>query len=268
MRRTRRDFLGLVLSTPVALAGAACLGASGREANVTVDGGSPAPPETPSLTGAKATAPDVVEFTPTPPPSALDPDELRGFTMPIEGACFPSNDWLMPNSAREYRNGVSEGVDFYFGDSCVVIERGTPVLAAYEGVVVRADHDYADLLLSQITELTEQIEADGTATPETLDRYRGRQVWLDHGNGIVTRYCHLNSISAEIAPGLRVVQGQVLGGVGETGTPESVTAPGTELHLHWEVRIGDSFLGEGLEPSEVREVYAQLVTPAEAAPAG
>src|SRR5690606_10930337 len=144
-----------------------------------------------------------------------------------------------------------EGVDFYFGDSCVVIERGTPVIAAYDGVVLRADHQFQELLLEQFAALEAQIEKDGAADDETMDKYRGRQVWIDHGNGVITRYCHLNSISAEIAPGLRVSQGQMLGGIGESGTPESVTAPGTQLHLHWEVRIDESFLGEDQDPDSV-----------------
>jgi murein DD-endopeptidase MepM/ murein hydrolase activator NlpD len=247
-----------MLSTPVAFAGAACLGASGAEVNVTVNGGSPAPMEE-SAPNLKTSAPGVVDFTPTPPPSSLDPDDLRGFTMPIAGACFPSNDASMPNSAGAYGDGVSEGVDFYFGDSCVVIERGTEFVAAYGGVVARADHEYVDLLLEQVNELATQVEADGSADEATLDQYRGRQIWVDHGNGVVTRYCHLNAISADLAPGVRVEQGQRLGGVGESGTPESVTAPGTELHLHWEVRVEDSFLGEGLDPESVRALYARLM---------
>lgn len=263
MRRTRRGFLGLVISAPVALATAACLGASGREVSVTVDGGTPAPAGTPTTASARASQPAAVQFTPVAPPSTLDPEDLHGFALPIEGACLPSNDWLMPNAPREYRNGVSEGVDFYFGDSCVVIERGTRVRAAFDGVVLRADHQYQDLLLAQLNELAAQIEEDGTASEETLDRYRGRQVWIDHGNGVVTRYCHLNSISADLAAGLPVRQGQVLGGIGESGTPESLTAPGTELHLHWEVRIGDSYLGAGLDPDEVRALYQRLIEPAD-----
>lgn len=265
MRRTRRGFLGLILSAPVAVAGAACLGASGRETVVTVNGGSPAPAETIAVaTDAKTGAPNVVQFTPTPPPSQLDPEDLHGFVLPIDGACLPSQDTLMPNSARDYRNGVSEGVDFYFGDSCVVIERGTPVIAAYDGVVLRADHQFQELLLEQFAALEAQIEKDGAADDETMDKYRGRQVWIDHGNGVITRYCHLNSISAEIAPGLRVSQGQMLGGIGESGTPESVTAPGTQLHLHWEVRIDESFLGEDQDPDSVRSLYQRLQEPAEA----
>ena len=44
---------------------------------------------------------------------------------------------------------------------------------------------------------------------------------------------------------------------GESGTPESVTDPGTEAHLHFEIRVGDSYLGKGLPPDEVRQLYLQ-----------
>ncbi|MEX2372615.1 MAG: hypothetical protein WD800_02315, partial [Dehalococcoidia bacterium] len=47
-------------------------------------------------------------------------------------------------------------------------------------------------------------------------------------------------------------------GVGESGTPESVTAPGTELHLHWEVRLDETFLGADAPPEDVRALYARL----------
>src|SRR3546814_12641933 len=108
MRRTRRGFLGLMLSTPVALAGAACLGASGDEVNVTVNGGSPAPSEEPAPNLKADSAPGVVDFTPTPPPSSLDPDHLRGFPIPLPGPCFPPTAALRPNPARRSRNRDSE----------------------------------------------------------------------------------------------------------------------------------------------------------------
>ena len=53
-------------------------------------------------------------------------------------------------------------------------------------------------------------------------------------------------------------QGQPIGGIGESGTPESVLAPGTDIHLHYEVRVGDSFLGDGLPPDIVRGLYERL----------
>jgi murein DD-endopeptidase MepM/ murein hydrolase activator NlpD len=259
--RSRRQFLGLLASTPLALAGAACLGSDNPEVQVTVDGGNLAPPRTGAAAAEQQTLPAAVPFTPAAPPSDLDPDDLHGFVMPIEGACLPSSERLMPNAPREYRMGVHEGVDFYWGDSCVLIERGTRVLAAYAGVIVRADHDYRPLTLEEVTRLRQETEERGTASEEALDRYRGRQVWIGHGNGVITRYCHLASIPANLAEGVRVEQGDVVGGVGESGTPRSLTAPGTELHLHWEVRVQDSFLGEDLDPDTVRSLYHRLFEP-------
>ena len=83
-------------------------------------------------------------------------------------------------------------------------------------------------------------------------------MWVDHGGGVVTRYCHLSSIAADIRVGTHVEAGRRLGGVGESGTPEFITAPGTEMHLHAEVRIGDTFLGVGVDPAIVRGQYRQL----------
>ena len=198
---------------------------------------------------------------PTPYPSRLDPDDLRGFVQPVAGACLPESGLLMPNAPREYRNGVHEGVDIYPFAACAPVVAGTPVLAVYEGVVIRADLDYADLTAEQVDELARRTAALGYSDPETLDAYRGRQVWIDHGAGVVTRYAHLGSIDPAIAVGAVVARGQRIGGVGESGTPESVTAPGTELHLHYEVRIGDSFLGAGLTSGRVRAIYERLFGP-------
>ena len=52
--------------------------------------------------------------------------------------------------------------------------------------------------------------------------------------------------------------GDLVGFVGDSGTPEAVTNPGVEIHLHWELRVGDSFLGAGLPSTEVRALYETL----------
>jgi murein DD-endopeptidase MepM/ murein hydrolase activator NlpD len=190
--------------------------------------------------------------TPVPTPSAAD---LRGFIYPIAGGCLPKGDQLMPNAPRPYRKGTHEGVDFYDADNCTKIARGTPVVAAKDGVVVRADLSYTDLTREQLKILDEQPDS-----PEALDLYRGRQVWVDHGNGVTTRYAHLSAIAPGIVKGTPVKAGQLIANVGESGTPESVTAPGSEYHLHFELRTNDSFLGSGLPPSEVRQLYRTLFT--------
>jgi murein DD-endopeptidase MepM/ murein hydrolase activator NlpD len=57
----------------------------------------------------------------------------------------------------------------------------------------------------------------------------GRVVYIDHGAGLVTAYFHLSR--ADVRKGQRVVPGQRIGAVGQSGR---VTGP----HLHWVARYG------------------------------
>lgn len=196
--------------------------------------------------------------SPSPGPTAAPVNPAgAGFAYPIEGVCLPSDGNLMPNAPREYRNGVHEGVDFYTGAACVDVPAGTPVLSAKAGEVVRADAGFIEMSLDELNDMLARSEAQGYTDAKALDRFRGRQVWIDHGGGIVTRYCHLSGIADGVQAGAAVQAGDVIGYVGESGTPEAVTDPGIEMHLHFEVRVGDSFLGAGLPPDQVRFLYAQ-----------
>lgn len=262
--------LGWRLALPLFALLVACGGAPESEPRVIVDGTVlPSATATATATATVATATPTLAplpFSPTPPASTLDASNLRGFMLPIEGGCLPGYDGLMPNAPRPYRNGVHEGVDWYDLSSCANITEGTPVYAMYGGVVVRADLDYLDLTPQQVAELAERTAQQGSSDPETLDLYRGRQVWIDHGDGIFTRYGHLGAIDdGGTYVGASVERGQVIAYVGESGTPESVTDPGTEMHLHAEVRVGDGFLGEGLPPDEVRRLWERLFGPADSA---
>jgi murein DD-endopeptidase MepM/ murein hydrolase activator NlpD len=58
-----------------------------------------------------------------------------------------------------------------------------------------------------------------------------------------------------------VEAGQEVGYVGDSGTPESLTAPGTEDHLHFEIWVGNQYLGQGLPPDEVRALYEKAFSP-------
>lgn len=197
-----------------------------------------------------------LESTPSPVvDSAAGATEVRGLLFPIEGACLPSSDTLMPNAFREYRNGIHQGVDFYGVDNCVSIARGTPVQAVKAGRVIRATLNYQDLTWGELDALNDRVALGEGDSPDVLDVFRGRQVWVDHGGGLVTRYAHLDGITPGIAVGVTVEAGQELGYVGDSGTPESLTAPGTEDHLHFEMRVGDHYLGEGLPPDEARALY-------------
>jgi murein DD-endopeptidase MepM/ murein hydrolase activator NlpD len=168
---------------------------------------------------------------------------LRGLLLPIEGAEIATEPELLPNSPREYRAGWHEGIDF-------AADRGTPVRAAKAGTVVRVDREFVDWDSDALTVALEEAIVLGYTPDETLDRIRGRQVWIDHGRQVVTRYAHLDAV-ADLYVGETVARGQVIGAVGSSGFEEG--GP----HLHFEVRVGEDYLGDWLEGEELLRVITR-----------
>ncbi len=164
----------------------------------------------------------------------------------------------MPNAPREYRGGVHEGIDFYAFDSCADIKKDTAIVAAKAGTIIRIDHGYHALTQAELDAADAQIAAGRANDPEIVDLFRGRQIWIDHGKGIVTRYAHTADVAANLQVGDHVNAGDVIAFVGDSGTPESLANSSSEFHLHFELRVGDTFLGKGLPPADVRALYEHL----------
>ena len=185
--------------------------------------------------------------------------ELRGLAMPIEGASLTSRDFQMPGAPRHYRLGVHEGMDFYGHTVGVTVNRSTAVRAVADGTVVRALVDYQPLTAAQADSWQGMSRPLGYTPPEVLDGYRGRQVWIDHGDGLVSRYAHLGSIESGIVEGTAVTQGQVIARVGNSGTPGSVSSDTYDVHLHLELWIDDDYVGQFLRPIEAREWLERIL---------
>jgi murein DD-endopeptidase MepM/ murein hydrolase activator NlpD len=140
-------------------------------------------------------------------------ERLLPTTLPVKGASLGSSYGHRSDPIAGLR-AMHEGIDFN-------AERGTPVVAAADGVVVAAawQGDF------------------------------GNMVEIDHGDGLTTRYAHLSRM--DVQPGRLVKREQRIGAVGNTGRS---TGP----HLHFEVRMLGApqnpalFLKQGEEYAQLR----------------
>jgi murein DD-endopeptidase MepM/ murein hydrolase activator NlpD len=76
------------------------------------------------------------------------------------------------------------------------------------------------------------IHAPAAGIVKSTDNYffNGNTVFIDHGQGLVSMFCHLDKISVD--DGQHIDQGDIIGTVGETGR---VTGP----HLHFGISLND-----------------------------
>ncbi len=210
--------------------------------------------------------PDQLVLRPTPPPLQTtlpnNPallDKLQQLRMPIAGAHLPDIDRSLPGAPRPYRFGIHEGIDMYAGTVGVNVIKGTPVRAAADGVVLRADVDYKEASTAQVDAWLNEALDKHMTPPAIQNKLGGRQVWLDHGDGLGTRYLHLSGIAPGIQAGSTVKAGAIIGYAGNSGTSEAAAGSDSGIHLHFEIRVGNGYLGQWLSPIETRRLLEQML---------
>jgi len=126
---------------------------------------------------------------------------------------------------------------------------GKTVYAVADGIVVSTQ----DGLPDNIPRTSKGFE---TALPLTMDNVAGNTVTLDLGGGQFALYAHLKPGSVLVKKGDRVMRGQALGRIGNSGDSR-------EPHLHFEVMDSPDLLaGEGLpyliDRYEIRSADGEL----------
>ena len=136
---------------------------------------------------------------------------------PFQAVQFTDGEYYNPKGNSMRKAFLRAPVNFKYISSSFKRRRFHPVQKrwkAHRGV------DYAAKTGTPVV-----AAGNGKVTHSTYNKYNGNYVFIQHGNGIVTKYLHFSKRA--VKKGQRVKQGQLIGKVGATGL-----AAGP--HLHYE----------------------------------
>lgn len=182
---------------------------------------------------------------------------LDGIGIPVPGGQLPAHLGVFPGARRLYRYGIHAGVDFFNGGGNKVV-MGTPARAADSGKIIRLDRNFKDMDAPTFNRVMSQCAREHNTSEHNEDLFRGCQVWLDHGNRLVTRYAHLDKINAGLKDNAFVNRGDVVGFIGVSGTGQNLPGKAKYPHLHFEIWLDGHYVGYGLTPGETLGVYEDI----------
>jgi murein DD-endopeptidase MepM/ murein hydrolase activator NlpD len=186
---------------------------------------------------------------------------LMGMCIPIHNGLLPVSNHGYPGSARQYRGGEHAGLDIlnYHDNETyqpIAISKDTPVLAAKDGLIIRADWDYVPMTVNEWRNQSDYYQKN----PCTFVKrsFGGIQIWIDHEDGIVTTYNHLSKIGDNIKTGVRVKKGERIGWAGNSGTLGEAEGKNYGVHLHFEIWVDGYYLGEGMNIKDIKQYFSWI----------
>ncbi|WP_242541512.1 M23 family metallopeptidase [Phormidium pseudopriestleyi] len=126
-----------------------------------------------------------------------------------------------------------KGTDFGIANTDKM-NAGVAVIASAPGKVLRVRDGVSDRLIMD----PQQVEA-------IEGRECGNGVFIEHGNGWETQYCHLRNGSVAVTPGMEVDTGTVLGMVGASG---AASFPHVNITALYKGTVVDPFVGPEAGP--------------------
>nr|WP_189378568.1 peptidoglycan DD-metalloendopeptidase family protein [Thalassotalea profundi] len=136
---------------------------------------------------------------------------------PFQAIRFSDGEYYSPDGKSMRKAFLRAPVNFKYISSNFKPKRFHPVQKRWKA---HRGTDYAAKTGTPVV-----AAGNGKVTRATYDKYNGHHVFIQHGNGIETKYIHFSKRA--VKKGQRVKQGQVIGYVGATGL-----AAGP--HLHYE----------------------------------
>ena len=187
---------------------------------------------------------------------------FTSYSLPTFGAVIPEDDYYLPGAPRKYRNGFHKGLDFnsYIGADQIEqkMKLTTPILAIGSGEIVRVDNDYIPMSLNEYNDITQYNQ---THPVTYVDKdFGGRQIWIDHKNGIMSSYNHLSSIVKNIKIGTKIARGEIIGYAGNSGLISEIKSSKYQIHLHLELWIDGEYLGNDMKPIQIRKFLQYFFT--------
>lgn len=153
-----------------------------------------------------------------------------------------------------------QGFDFVNGTAGRLLVADEEVVAVADGKILRIDRDYVPADKEELVFWAAMAEGEGFGRDYALDRLHGRQVWIRHDTGHVSRYSHLSEVRRDLTLGDRVEQGEPVGLMGRTGIPPTEHLPEPQPRLHFQLwnQQGDRYLGQGLTGLEIHQLLSRV----------